>query len=86
MLGSRSADGFNVAVVPLTPTTPTTEAPPAVLVKVNEAELIVELVIASENVADTEAFSAIPVAPEPGLVLDTVGGVVSAEVVMKFQE
>lgn len=73
-------------MVPLTPTTPATAAPPAVLVSVNEVELIVALLIASENVADTEAFNAIPVDPELGVVMVTVGGVLSAAVVMKFQE
>jgi hypothetical protein len=37
----------------------------------------VAFVIASEKVADTEAFSVIPVALLAGTMADTVGGVVS---------
>ena len=46
------------------------------------AALSVEFVIASEKVADTEEFSAAPVAAFAGDVSDTVGGVVSEAMVV----
>src|SRR5882672_10739309 len=77
VLPARLAVGVNVAVWPLTFTVPVTVAPPAVGRRVKLAVLSVELVIASEKVADTEEFSATPVAALAGDVEDTVGGVVS---------
>ena len=68
--------GANVAALPLTLTAPVTVAPPAVGLKVKLAVLSVEFVIVREKVADTEVFSATPVAPLAGDVEDTVGSVV----------
>lgn len=85
MLGARSAEGANVAVVPLTLTAPATDVELAVSTKVNEVVLIVELVIASEKIADSDALSATPVAPTLGVVTVTVGGVMSPTVVIKVQ-
>ena len=65
--------GVNVAGLPLVLTAPVTAAPPALGCRVKVAVLSVELVIAPENVADTEVFSATPVAPLAGYVEDTVG-------------
>ena len=76
MLPARPAVGVNVAVLPLTFTVPLTAAPP-VVASVKLVVMSVELSIASEKVADTEAFSVTPVAPLSGEVEDTVGGVVS---------
>ena len=85
MLPARGAVGVNVAVLPLTFTVPVTAAPP-VVANVKLVLVSVALVIGSENVADTEEFSARPVAPFAGDVEDTVGGVVSgAAAVVKFQ-
>ena len=85
VLPARLAVGVNVAVLPLTFTVPVTAAPP-VVANVKLVVVSVELVIGSENVADTEAFSARPVAPFAGDVADTVGAVVSgAAAVVKFQ-
>ena len=78
VLAVRLLEGTNIAVSPLTTTTPPTIAPPAVSRRVKLAVLSVELVIASEKVADTEPFSAMPVAALAGDVEDTVGGVESA--------
>ncbi len=77
VLTLRAAVGVNIAVLPLTFTVPVTVAPPALGCRVKLAVLSVELVIASENVADTEVFVATPVVPLAGEVADTVGGVVS---------
>ena len=85
VLPARGADGVNVAVVPLTFTVPVTAAPP-VFANVKLVVVSVGLVIDSENVADTEEFSATPVALFAGEVEDTVGGVVSgAGPVVNFQ-
>ena len=65
-----------MAVVALTFTVPVTAAPP-VFASVKLVVVSVELLIASEKVADTEAFSATPVAAFAGDVESTVGGVVS---------
>jgi len=56
---------------------PVTAAPPAVVASRKLAVVSVELVIGSENVAETEEFSATPVALVAGAVAETVGGVVS---------
>jgi hypothetical protein len=81
-----AADGVNVAVLPLTLTVPLTAVPPEVVASVKLAVVSVEFVIGSENVADTGALSATPVAALAGEVADTVGGVVSgAAAVVKFQ-
>jgi hypothetical protein len=54
---------------------------------VKEAALSVEVVIASEKVAETEELVAMPVAAFAGAVAETVGGVESAEApVVKLQE
>ena len=77
VLAARGADGVNVAVLPLTLTVPVTAERPVVVTSVKLAVVSVELVIGSENVADTGESSATPVAPFTGEVADTVGGVVS---------
>ena len=77
MLAARGADGVNVAVLLLTFTVPLNGALPAVVTRVKLAVFSVELVIASEKVAETEEFSATAVAAFAGDVSDTVGGVVS---------
>ena len=76
VLAASGADGVNVAVLPLTFTAPAVVAP-AVDSRVKLAVLSVEFVIASEKVAETEEFSAMPVAAMAGEGVDTVGGVVS---------
>ena len=87
VLPARLAVGVKVAVLPLTFTVPVTAVPPEVVASLKLAVVSVELVIASENVADTEEFSATPVAAFAGDVADTVGGVVSgAAAVVKLQE
>ena len=86
VLPASEAVGVKVAVLPLTLTVPVTVAPPAVDCRVKLAVLSVEFVIASEKVAETEEFSAMPVAALAGEVADTVGGVVSgAAAVVKVQ-
>ena len=86
VLAFSAADGVNVAVLPLMFTPPLIAAPPEVATRVKLAVVSVELVIGSENVADTEEFSAKPVAALAGDVADTVGGVVSgAAPVVKVQ-
>jgi len=55
-------------------TVPVTGAPPVVVTRVKLAVVIVELVIGSEKVAETEELVATPVAPFAGEVADTVGG------------
>lgn len=81
---ARLADGVNVTVFPLTFTVPAT-APPAVLANLTLVVESVELFIGSEKVMDTEEFRATPVAPVPGEMADTVGGVVSlAAAVVNF--
>ena len=77
MLGARLAEGANVAVLPVTLTMPVSAAPPAVGAMVKLVGVSVELVIASEKVADTEEFIATPVAAFAGDMEDTVGGDVS---------
>jgi len=77
VLPARLAEGVNLAVLPLMLTAPGTAVPPAVCLRVKLAVLSVEFVIASEKLADTEEFSATPLAPLTGDVEDTVGGVVS---------
>jgi hypothetical protein len=76
VIAARGAVGVKVAVLPLTVTMPATAAPPEPA-SVKLALVSVELVIGSENVADTAVFSATPVAPLAGDMPDTVGGVVS---------
>ena len=85
MPAASGADGVNVAVLPLTLTAPATAAPPEFVANEKVAAFSVELVIASENVADTRVLSATPVAPTVGDVEDTVGAVVSPEPVIKIQ-
>ena len=84
---ARPAVGVNVATVPTMFTVPVTAAPPVVVASVKLAVVIVELVIASEKVADTEEVVATPVAALAGDVEETVGGVVSgAAPVVNCQE
>ena len=64
--------GVKVAVVPELVTTPVT--PP---LKVNVAAVTVVVVMGSLNVAVIAEFTATSIAALAGLVLDTVGGVVS---------
>lgn len=86
VLAARLAEGVNRAVVPVMLTAPATTAPPVVLTSVKLAPLSVELVIVSENAADTEVFVATLVAAFAGNVEDTVGGVISgAALVVKRQ-
>src|ERR1700754_1567556 len=86
VLPANAADGVNRAVLPVTLTVPERLPPPDVRFTVKLAVFKVEFVIASENVADTEAFCATPVAPLVGDVDCTVGGVVSgAAAVVKVQ-
>ena len=77
VLAVRLAEGVNRAVVPVTLTVPATAAPPDVLTSVKLEPVSVELVIVSENVADTEVLVATPVALFAGDTEDTAGGVVS---------
>ena len=77
VLATREADGVNVAVLPLTFTVPVIGVAPEVVASLKLAVVSVELVIASEKVADTAEFSATPAAAFAGFVADTVGGVVS---------
>ena len=86
VLAARAAEGVNVAVLPLTLTVPETAAPPVALTRVKLEVVSVELVMASEKVADTEEFVATPFAASAGDVDDTFGRVVSGAVpVVKFQ-
>ena len=77
VLPASAVVGLNVAVLPLTVTVPVTTAPPEVAFRLKLAVLSVEFVIDSEKVAETDEFSAMPVAPLAGDAEDTVGGVVS---------
>jgi hypothetical protein len=86
VLPRRAADGINVAVLPLMLTRPLVAAPSEVVTRVKLVVVSVEFVIASEKVADTEEFSATPLAAFAGDVADTIGAVVSGTVpVVKFQ-
>ena len=86
VLGSRLAEGVKVAVLLLTLTVPATTAPPVVATRVKLPMFTVELVIASEKVADIEEFVATPIAPFAGDTAETAGGVVSVLTpVVKFQ-
>ena len=69
--------GVNDPVLPVSFTVPMTAAPPAVGLSVKLAVLTVNFFIGLEKVADTEEFSATPLAPFAGDVEDTVGSVVS---------
>ncbi len=86
VLPAKLADGVNLAVLPLMLTVPLTDAPPEVVASVKLEVVNVEFVIASEKLADTEAFSAAPVAAFAGDAEETIGGVVSsAAPVVKVQ-
>ena len=86
MLPAKAAEGVKVAVLPLMVTLPLIAAPLEVVTRVKLAVVSEALVIGSEKVADTEVFSATPVAAFAGDVADTVGGVVSGTApVAKFQ-
>ena len=76
VLPARLAVGVNVAALPLTFTVPL-RAAPVVVTRVKLVMFSVEFVIDSEKFAETEDFSAMPVAALAGDVADTVGGVVS---------
>ena len=83
---AREPLGVNVAVCPLTCTVPGMSPPPTVSVRVKLVGFRVVLPIASEKVAVTEEFNAMPVAALGGDVLEIVGGVVSeVDPVVKFQ-
>jgi len=75
-------DGLNVAVLPsvliydIVPGIPV----PALFFRINEDVVMVELLIASLNLAVIEVVTGTPVAPFAGLVLVTVGGVMSVAV------
>ena len=71
----RLVAGLNVAVLPLMLIEPMAAAPPKVGRREKPAAFRVVLAIVVENVAVMEEFSAKPVAPLPGDVADTVGGV-----------
>ena len=87
VLPVRLAAGVNRAVLPLTLTVPEIAEPPLVGLSVKLEVFNVELVIASENVAEIEEFDATPRARFCGVVDVTVGGVVSgAAAVVKLQE
>lgn len=77
VFAARLLEGTNMAVLVPTATTPTTLEPPEVGLSEKDEVLSVEADIASEKVADTEAFSEMPVAAFDGDVSDIVGGVVS---------
>jgi len=67
-------------------TVPATAAPLELTLKLKLAVLSVEFVIASEKVAETDEFRAMPLAALAGELEDTVGGVVSgADAVVKLQ-
>ena len=86
VLPPRLADGVNLAVLPVTLTVPGSAAPPEAGLTLKLVVFSVEFVIASEKVAATEEFSAMPVAELAGDVEETVGGVVSgAAAVVKVQ-
>lgn len=86
VLESRGEDGVNLTVLPFTLTMPLMGSPVLTFDTMKLAAFSVELVIASEKVADTEEFVATSIAPLTGDVADTVGGVVSeAMPVVKFQ-
>jgi hypothetical protein len=81
---ARGADGIRVTVSPFMLTVPTADAPNTVA-NVKLPVVNVEIVIASENLADTDELAATPVAAFAGDVERTVGGVVSkAAPVVKF--
>jgi hypothetical protein len=87
VLGARAAEGVNLAVLPLMLTVPASAPPPVVGDTLNVAVVSDELVIASENVADTVELVATPFAAFEGDTDDTVGGVVSgAAPVVNVQE
>jgi hypothetical protein len=75
-LGAQSTVGVNATVFPEGVTTPATNTPAAVAT-LSDAVVSDAGAIASENVADTGAFSEIPVAPAVGDVIVTVGGTMS---------
>jgi len=77
VLPARLFNGTNVAVLPLSETTPLTPAPPAAGLSVKLAVFSVDLIIASENVAEMVVFSPTPVSEFSGDVSETIGGVVS---------
>ena len=78
MFAASATEGVNLAVFPLMLTFPPTIVPPDVLTTVKLADVREALVMASENVADTEEFSATPIAALAGETEETVGGVLSA--------
>ena len=78
VLAARLLDGTNIAVLPLTTTVPLTAAPPLTASRMLEP-VRVDLVMASEKVAETEALTPTPVAIFAGDVAETVGGVVSGD-------
>src|SRR4029079_5023273 len=77
VLPARLLNGTKVAVFPLPVTTPLTAAPPAAGRSVKLDVFSVELLIASENVAEMVVFRPTPVSELSGDMSETVGGVVS---------
>ena len=77
MAAARSAAGFRVATLPVLSKTTLADTALVPFFNVNEG-VTVDPFIASENVAVTFVATATPVAPSPGAVAVTVGGVASA--------
>ena len=69
--------GVKLAVLPLTTTVPLTFTPPELVLRVNVALVKVAFVMASEKVAETDAFGVTSDALFAGEIAETVGGVVS---------
>ena len=80
LLGSRANRGVNLAVFPIKTIVPSIIDPVADETTVKLPALTVELVIASENVAEIEVFTATPIEALEGKVEDTAGGVASVAV------
>jgi hypothetical protein len=78
---ARLFNGTNVAVLLFIVTTPLIAVPPEAGLSVKLALFSVDVVIASENIADTAVFNPTAVSAFVGDVSDTVGGVVSGGVV-----
>lgn len=86
VFSARGFEGENLTVLPTTLTVPMIGTLSIALSRVKLAGFSVELVIASEKIADTEEFVATPIAELAGDVAETVGGVLSALVpVLRLQ-
>ena len=84
VLLTRVVASVNVAVVPLTVTVPDTGVEP--FIRVNEATVTVAGSIGLLKVAVMAVLIATEVAKLTGLVVDTVGGVVSGAEVLNVHE